>query len=101
MEREGTRHLLQQMFGGEDVKISYTEHNKPYLEGRREHISISHSHDRLAIAVNKNESTGIDIELLRDKVRNIAHKFLNPAEAEYAGTNVEKLIQIWAAKEAL
>src|SRR5688500_17031218 len=89
------------MLRGEEVKICYTPENKPYLDGRKEHISISHSHDRLAIALNSSESTGIDIELLRDKVKNVAHKFLNPAEAAYAGLDVEKLIRIWAAKEAL
>jgi 4'-phosphopantetheinyl transferase len=41
------------------------------------HISISHSHDKLAIIVNEKEATGIDIELIRDKVLKIKHKFLS------------------------
>jgi 4'-phosphopantetheinyl transferase len=100
-EKKGAQFLLASMLNDPAVSISYTEANRPFLEGRKEHISISHSHDRLAIALNKSQSTGIDIELLRDKVLHIAHKFVNEEESAFTEGNIEKLITVWAAKEAL
>jgi 4'-phosphopantetheinyl transferase len=100
-EKSGAVFLLQKMLGKKRVKVSYTNDNKPFLEGRKEHISISHSHDKLAIAINSSESTGIDIELLREKVQRLGHKFLNEEESAFCGNDIEKMITVWAAKEAL
>jgi 4'-phosphopantetheinyl transferase len=100
-EKAGTLFVLGRLFAGEAPELRYTEQNKPYLAGRKEHISISHSHNRLVMIVNRQANTGIDIELVRDKVLAIRHKFLNPREAAFAGTDVQKLITIWAAKEAM
>ena len=100
-KKRGTMCLLKKMLKDESFELSYTEHNKPFLLSRKEHISISHSHDKLAIILNKTENTGIDIELIRDKVRKVQHKFLNKRELLFANNNVERLITLWAAKEAL
>ncbi|MDO9000324.1 MAG: 4'-phosphopantetheinyl transferase superfamily protein [Bacteroidota bacterium] len=89
------------MLNNQVFEINYTAVGKPFLKGRAEHISISHSHDKLAVIINEKESTGVDIELIRDKVLKIQHKFLNRAELEFAKDDIEKLITIWAAKEAL
>ncbi|MBA2610649.1 MAG: 4'-phosphopantetheinyl transferase superfamily protein [Bacteroidetes bacterium] len=101
LEKAGSQFLLKQMLKTEIFEINYTAENKPFLKARTEHISISHSHDKLAIIINENENTGIDIELVRDKVLKIQHKFLNAAEVVFVKDNVEKLITIWAAKEAM
>jgi phosphopantetheinyl transferase len=100
-EKAGTVYLLNEMLKGESIELAYTPENKPFLKGRPEHISISHSHDMLAIIINKKENTGIDIELLRDKVLSIRHKFLNAGESQFAGSDIGRLITIWAAKEAM
>jgi 4'-phosphopantetheinyl transferase len=101
IEKAGTQFLLSRMLGNDKVEIIYTNENKPQLKGRPEHISISHSHDKLAIIVNEKECTGVDIELIRDKVLRVTHKFLNDSELDWAGQNVERLIMLWGAKEAL
>lgn len=100
-ETLGTRFLVQELLGGNPCNILYTEHRKPYLEGRSEKISVSHSHDRLAVIMNAREETGVDIELIRDKVLRIRYKFLNEQENKFAGGDVEKLITLWAAKESM
>lgn len=100
-EKAGTQFLLQKLLKKNDFKLFYSSENKPFLENEKCHLSISHSHDKLVIIINRTESTGIDIELIRDKVLKIRHKFLNDHEAAYAADNVEKLISIWAAKESL
>lgn len=101
LERAGTFFLLKHLLKKESFELAYTPENKPYLKDRREHISISHSHDKLAIILNAKEPTGIDIEIIHDKVLNIQHKFLNPAELLFANNDVDKLLTLWAAKEAL
>ena len=101
LEKAGSKFLLTELLQTADFEISYTPANKPFLKDRTEHISISHSHDKLAIIINKNENTGLDIELIRDKVLKIKHKFLNEKELAFAKDDIEKLITIWAAKETL
>lgn len=100
-ERAGSYFLLCQLLKTDKLELGYTDTKKPFLIGRTEHISISHSHDKLAVIINEKESTGIDIELVRDKVLRIQHKFLSDAENIFATNNINKLITIWAAKEAM
>lgn len=83
------------------TQLVYDDKGKPYLEGDSRHISISHSHDKLAIIINKTEETGIDIELIREKVVKIKHKFLSDIELIDAEDDVEKLLIYWGAKETL
>ena len=101
IEKAGTQYLLKQVLKTETFALNYTPENKPFLDNSSEHISITHSHDKLAIILNKKEPTGIDIELIRDKVKNIQHKFLNKNEQRFANNDVDKLLTFWAAKEAL
>ena len=91
-----SRHLL-----GDPCRIGYDDKGKPFLEGDTRHISISHSHDKLAIIINEKEATGIDIELIRYKVLKIKHKFLTNEELTDANDDIEKLLIYWAAKETL
>ena len=100
-EKAGARFLIEKLLGPGPFNLHYTHQKKPYLEGRSEHISISHSHDKLVVILNRSQNTGVDIELIRDKVITIKDKFLNPDEALFAGQDVEKLITIWSAKETM
>ena len=100
IESRGKSYLINYLLD-QEVEIDYDEKGKPFLTNNVKHISISHSHDKLAIIVNEQESTGIDIELIRDKVLKIKHKFLTESELTDANDNVEKLLIYWAAKETL
>lgn len=100
-EKAGTHYLLTALLGNADFVLDYTPQNKPYLKNNTTNVSISHSHDKLAIILNQNSAAGVDIEMIRDKVLKIRHKFLNSRETVFAGSDLEKLISIWAAKEAM
>jgi len=100
IETKGKEHLAKHLLG-DSCCINYDNKGKPFLEGDSRHISISHSHDKLAIIVNDSQSTGIDIELIRDKVLKIKHKFLTNEELKDADDDTEKLLIYWAAKETL
>ena len=100
-EAVGVKLLLSNLFNDE-VELAYYDTGKPHLKNRTEEISISHSHDMLAIIVDKQKPTGIDIELIRDKVLKITHKFLSDNELKnIAGQSIEKVLVYWAAKETL
>ena len=101
LEKSGSLYALQQITQNQHSLIGYTEAGKPFLANSHAHISISHSHARLTLMLNHQQNCGIDIELIRDKVLQIKHKFLNPNEATVAGNNTEHLIRYWAAKETL
>lgn len=100
IELKGREYLIKHLLH-KDCQTNYDDKGKPHLVGDSRHISISHSHDMLAVIVNKQESTGIDIELKRDKVLKIKHKFLTNTELLDANDDVEKLLVYWAAKETL
>ena len=100
LEKNATVFLLEKLFS-KTVNLSYNAEGKPELKEEGCHISISHSHDKLVIICNTKCDTGIDVELIRDKVLKIKDKFLSPIELDEAKDNVEKLIIYWAAKETL
>ena len=95
IETKGKEYLAKKLLGDNCI-IAYDDKGKHYLS-----ISISHSHDKLAIIINEKESTGIDIELIRDKVLKIKHKFLTNEELLEVNDDVEKMLIYWAAKETL
>ena len=100
------RKLLQKA-GYEDLDVYYDTCGKPHLfDGN--HISITHSHEFSAIIIS-DEIVGIDIELQRDKIMNIAHKFCN-SEFQFLAKDsanenkrqyIRRLTVIWGAKEAI
>jgi phosphopantetheinyl transferase len=101
IERRGTRFLLKKMLGSETAEVIYDEFKRPHLKSRSEHISISHSHQWLAISIHKTEETGVDVEMIREKVVNIKHKFCCEEELEFAQNDIDKLTLLWACKEAI
>jgi 4'-phosphopantetheinyl transferase len=100
LETAGIRFLLMQLSLNAE-NLAYTESKKPYLEGNNQYISISHSHDKLVVICNDKYPVGIDVELMRNKIIDIQHKFLSVQEIAFAENNVEKLTYFWAAKESL
>ncbi|MCW3077571.1 MAG: 4-phosphopantetheinyl transferase [Bacteroidetes bacterium] len=100
-ETEGTELLLKKLFKDTSFELRYTDERKPFLHGTTAHISISHSHDKLVILVNEKETAGVDVELIREKVKNIQQRFLSPEELDYASNDTEILTILWAAKEAI
>jgi 4'-phosphopantetheinyl transferase len=101
LEGKGIEFLLKKMFPDNEPVLKYTQYRKPFLSSHDTHISITHSHDMLLIISNKKENTGVDVELIRDKVKNIQHKFLCREELDFAQNETEKLVILWAAKEAM
>lgn len=96
------RHLLAG-YGYVDSDLVYDENGKPHLRDGN-FISITHSHNFTGIIISTTEHVGIDIEMQRDKILRIAHKF-TPFEEYKTLANtaaiVRKLTIVWGAKESL
>ncbi|WP_428741401.1 4'-phosphopantetheinyl transferase family protein [Tenacibaculum sp.] len=96
------RHLLKE-FGYTDNDLVYDEYGKPHLRDGN-FISITHSYIFSAVIVSTQQPVGIDIEMQRDKIVKIAHKF-TPIEEYKSIANhealVSKLTIVWGAKESL
>jgi 4'-phosphopantetheinyl transferase EntD len=95
------RHLLRE-FGYTDQDLFYDDNGKPHLKDGK-HISITHSFTFSGVIVSDKE-VGIDIEMQRDKIAVIAHKFVD-YEFNYLDKSAEdyinKLTVIWGIKESL
>jgi len=93
------RHLLKEA-GYADADLYYNSYGKPLLKDGK-HISITHSYYFSAIAISDND-IGIDIEMLRDKIKIIQHKFVNTDFDTLSNEDlVKQLTVIWGAKEAM
>ncbi|AWA29050.1 4-phosphopantetheinyl transferase [Flavobacterium magnum] len=87
--------------GYSDSDLYYDPFGKPHLSDGK-HISISHSHNFSAIIIS-DRITGLDLELRREKIAVIAHKFAEPSfvldqdDPDY----INKLTVNWGVKEAV
>ena len=95
------RNLLHE-FGYTDQDLFYDDNGKPHLKDGK-HISITHSFTFSGVIVSDKE-VGIDIEKQREKIKIIAHKFVD-YEFNYldksADDYISKLTVIWGIKESL
>ncbi|PCJ87303.1 MAG: hypothetical protein COA57_05075 [Flavobacteriales bacterium] len=101
-QKLATRALLGEMLGKEFV-LEYDKNGKPHLAGNAFKISISHSNELVAVMLDEEHETGVDIQKITPKVDNIKHKFLSNKELENSSKSnlFEQLHVYWGAKEAL
>ena len=105
MHRRGflsIRHLMAEA-GYVDADLLYDENGKPHLkDGKR--ISITHSNHFTGIIISDSTEVGIDMEMQRDKILRIAHKFTPIAEYRTIANSealIRKLTIVWGCKESL
>ncbi len=99
-----TRLLLRTMLNTTDyIDCQMDDQGKPYLVNSDTHISLSHSYDYAAVIISKHKKVGIDIELIKHKIKSIKHKFLSDVELaqKQIGDNTNGLYVSWCAKEAI
>jgi len=99
-----TRVLLRTMLNtSEYIDCQMDEHGKPFLPNLDCHISLSHSYDYAAVIIGKDRKVGVDIELIKHKIKSIKHKFLSDIELaqKQIGDNINGLYVCWCAKEAI
>lgn len=102
LEWLSVRALIKSM-KGDRAKITYNSENKPFLNGGKGNISISHSRNLTAILVSPDKRVGIDLEYMSGKISKLGHKFMNSRESITKKASEKKfhLYLHWCAKEAL
>lgn len=93
-------HLIVNQLFGNCSFIEHDENGAPFINGRKEFISITHSATEIAIAINPNKRIGIDIENWRDQLIKVKERFLSPKEIAIYSTS-QLMLQAWTTKEAL
>jgi len=98
-----TRLLLRTMLNTSDyIDCRMDEHGKPYLVNVESEISLSHSYDYASVMISKHKKVGVDIELIKPKIKLIRQKFLSDEElALPMSTDIHRLYVCWCAKEAI
>lgn len=91
---------LLELEGYSDLDVYYNSNGKPHLRDER-HISITHSFYFSAIIIG-NTDVGVDIEMNREKIKKIQHRFVNTQVDSLSKEDlVSQLTVIWGAKEAM
>ena len=96
------RVLLKELCG-EEKKIAYLPSGKPYLEDGSRHVSFSHTHGYVAVALHPSVEVGIDIEQYGTRVQRVSSRFIREDErvSVEAGDEVYALLLHWSAKETM
>lgn len=100
----GSRVLLRHLLNTSDfIHLHADEQGKPFLQHSPYHISLSHSGKYAAVMISKKGPVGVDIELMGEKIKRIASKFLTESELSFIDPDreLEHLYACWCAKEAL
>lgn len=98
-EKETEQKLLNYIFG-KQIDLQHTSEGKPYISNIDTQISISHSRNKLCIALNKDKPVGVDIEELRPQLERVKEKFL-PMERRDETLPLITLAAYWSAIEAI
>lgn len=101
-EKAAERLLLARAFGY-PVTMSHTPQGAPCVDGHDVNISITHTMQLVALALNDEHVIGIDAEQVdRRQVLKVRDKFLNAAEQQFlAPDDLDAHVVAWTAKEAV
>ncbi|MDR2085778.1 MAG: 4'-phosphopantetheinyl transferase superfamily protein [Dysgonamonadaceae bacterium] len=95
--------ILVKELTGEEKEILYQPSGKPYLADKSHYIGISHTKGYVAVCLNKEKETAIDIEKIAPRVKNIYSRFMSEEEEKALSKNQElvHLLLHWSAKESM
>ena len=95
--------ILIKRLAGTDASVCYSSDGKPRLCDGSRYISISHTDGYVAVAFHAEYSVGVDVELIRTKIRNLYRRFLGSDEIDNLDKNCETVAMLlhWSAKESL
>ena len=82
-------------------KVLFNDNGAPYLTDHR-YCSISHTDGYGAVVVSDNK-IGVDVEIYKDKITQIASKFVHPAEVfvNKSENYLKMLTRLWTVKESV
>jgi len=83
--------------------IERNEKGVPALVNGRANVSISHTHDYIALMTHPTHRVGVDIELVTRDISHILPRFTTPEELQLAkgASTLPEAVFIWSCKECL
>lgn len=106
LEVLAVRRAMKVLFNGEEKAVVYDEHGAPRLADASHHISISHTHEYVAVIASE-VPVGIDIERRGNRVQRVTSHFLKHNEVALLRMQSSDDEQFalsmhlaWSAKEA-
>ncbi len=95
-----TRLLCKELINCKTIR--YNSDGKPYCDPVNQYLSVSHSHDYVAVIASSSPFIGIDIQREEEKILRIRDRFVNDTEREQIDfNNVSELTLIWCVKESI
>lgn len=88
-------------------KVAYQDGKKPYIVGRQEKISLSHSGQAAALWISDNSSGGIDIQKADQRLLKVGPYFLSAEQNKVVQNLISDtvrmhlLLKAWTIKEAI
>jgi len=76
-----SRYLILKLFGN-FIQVDYNDYKKPFLVGRSENISISHTKGAAALWVSPTLNGAVDIQIMKLKINQLYPYFLNQWQQE-------------------
>lgn len=97
-----TQLLLKELTDDPQV-ILKDEHGKPSLSELPYKISISHANVYSAVMLSEKQECGVDVEMIKPRIKRIAKKFVSDYENLYVSEGKESSYYtiIWCVKEAI
>lgn len=102
------RHRLSEITGVPGAELEFVRdcrvcgdprHGKPRLRGPGPSFSLSHSGDRVVVAVSEDSEVGVDVEAESTRpIDDLADRILHAEEAPASGL---ELLRTWVRKEAI
>lgn len=100
------RYALAQLLKSQNIAyegIAKNEYKQPLLLPfpSKAQVSFSHTTEYAAAGIHPHKKIGIDMEIPREKLRGIIHKYLSETELAFVGNDLFRMTLLWTAKEAL
>lgn len=101
-EQGAVKRLLEALAGPE-ARLTHDANGKPLIIGSDLYVSISHSREFAAVAVDRTAPVGIDVEshTREHQLRRVAPRVLSPAELDVYSATHAGYVRAWTIKEAL
>lgn len=100
-----TKRFATELYGNRDWTIEKDSQGKPFFEKNQGYFfSVSHTRKKVAIAMCKGKSIGVDIESIHKISDKVIKKYYSNAEKDsffQCGDDIQKQeVKIWTLKEA-
>ena len=99
------RHVLKHIFHIEAFVWIQPPQGKPFLKDGP-FFNISHSHNKIVIALSFHEPLGVDIEYIhpsnkgKPNIQKLMKRYFTKSEQESVGDSFKKFYELWTKKEA-